>query len=152
GEPTDGKYATQYSAGGDKALWDGKTGSFDYTDGRWQGFEGKDMEVLINLGREMPVWRITAGFLQSMAVWIFHPVEVSYYLSMDGKEFRQMEVIDNYPDRGTMTDGVRYFSSLVMGVPARYVKVRAKSVGICPPWHHGAGKKAWLFADEVIVE
>ena len=51
-----------------------------------------------------------------------------------------------------MTDGVRYFSSLVMGVPARYVKVRAKSVGICPPWHHGAGKKAWLFADEVIVE
>lgn len=152
GEPTDGKYAPQYSAGGDKALWDGKTGSFDYTDGRWQGFEGKDMEVLINLGREMPVWRITAGFLQSMAVWIFHPVEVSYYLSMDGKEFRQMEVIDNYPDRGTMTDGVRYFSSLVMGVPARYVKVRAKSVGICPPWHHGAGKKAWLFADEVIVE
>ncbi|HBB93183.1 MAG TPA: beta-N-acetylhexosaminidase, partial [Bacteroidales bacterium] len=124
----------------------------DYTDGRWQGFEGKDMEVNIDLGRTMPVFRITAGFLQSLAVWIFHPIQVSFSISSDGKDFRMMEVIDNYPDRSTMTDGVRYFSTLIMGNKARYVKVKAQSIGICPVWHHGAGGKAWLFADEVIVE
>jgi len=152
GEPTDGSYALRYSAGGNRALVDGKTGSSDYTDGRWQGFEGKDMEVVIDLGRNMPVWRITAGFLQSLAVWIFHPVQVSFYISNDGKDFRMMEVIDNYPDRSTMTDGVRYFSSLIYGNQARYVKVKAQSIGLCPIWHHGAGSRAWLFADEVIVE
>jgi predicted alpha-1,2-mannosidase len=152
GKETDGMFAANYNAGGKMALLDGKTGSADYTDGRWQGFEGKDMEVIIDLGRTMPVFRITAGFLQSLAVWIFHPVQVSFSISMDGKEFRMMEVIDNYPDRSTMTDGVRYFSTLVLGNKARYVKVKAQSIGLCPGWHHGAGNKAWLFADEIIVE
>jgi len=152
GSETDGLYAAKYTAGGKMALLDGKTGSADYTDGRWQGFEGKDMEVNIDLGRTMPVFRITAGFLQSLAVWIFHPIQVSFSISSDGKDFRMMEVIDNYPDRSTMTDGVRYFSTLIMGNKARYVKVKAQSIGICPVWHHGAGGKAWLFADEVIVE
>lgn len=152
GLPTDGMYSPKYTAGGAKGLVDGITGSSDYADGRWQGFEGKDMEVVIDLGRTMPVWRITAGYLQSLAVWIFHPVQVSFSISTDGKDFRMMEVIDNYPDRSTMTDGVRYFSSLIYGNPARYVKVKAQSIGLCPVWHHGAGSKAWLFADEVIVE
>ena len=152
GEITDGLYSPKYTAGGAKGLVDGKTGSSDYTDGRWQGFEGKDMEVIIDLGRTMPVWRITAGYLQSLAVWIFHPVQVSFSISTDGKDFRMMEVMDNYPDRSTMTDGVRYFSCLIYGNPARYVKVKAQSIGLCPVWHHGAGSRAWLFADEVIVE
>jgi hexosaminidase len=38
------------------------------------------------------------------------------------------------------------------GVEARYVRVTAKSIGRCPSWHPGAGGKAWLFADEIIVE
>jgi len=25
-------------------------------------------------------------------------------------------------------------------------------VGVCPPWHSGAGDKAWLFVDEIIVQ
>jgi hexosaminidase len=34
---------------------------------------------------------------------------------------------------------------------ARYVRVTAKSVGLCPPWHPGRGQNAWLFVDEIIV-
>jgi predicted alpha-1,2-mannosidase len=152
GRKADGSYSPNYRASGNMALVDGKTGSPDFTDGRWQGFEGKDMEVVIDIGREMPVWRITAGFLQSLSVWIFHPIEVSFSISSDGKDYRMMGVIDNYPDRATINDGVKYFEVLVFGAPARYIRVRAKSMGLCPPWHHGAGGAAWLFADEVIVE
>ncbi|MCK7477155.1 MAG: hypothetical protein M0C28_06325 [Candidatus Moduliflexus flocculans] len=36
--------------------------------------------------------------------------------------------------------------------PARFVRVLASSVGTVPDWHYGAGGKAWLFADEIIVE
>ena len=35
---------------------------------------------------------------------------------------------------------------------ARYVRIVARNVGTCPPWHPGAGGKAWLFVDEIIVE
>ncbi len=152
GRTVDGSYSPNYKAGGNMALVDGKTGSPDFTDGRWQGFEGKDMEVVIDIGREMPVWRITAGFLQSLSVWIFHPIEISFSISSDGEDYKMMGVIDNYPDRATINDGVKYFETLVYGAPARYVRVKAKSIGLCPPWHHGAGGAAWLFVDEVIVE
>lgn len=152
GRTVDGSYSPNYKAGGNMALVDGKTGSPDFTDGRWQGFEGKDMEVVIDIGREMPVWRITASFLQSLSVWIFHPIEVSFSMSSDGEDYRMMGVIDNYPDRATMNDGVKHFETLIFGAPARYIKVKAKSIGLCPPWHHGAGGAAWLFADEIIVE
>ncbi len=152
GRTVDGSYSPNFKAGGAMALVDGKTGSPDFTDGRWQGFEGKDMEVVIDIGRVMPVWRITGSFLQSLSVWIFHPIEISFSISTDGKDYRMMGVIDNYPDRSTINDGVKYFESLVFGAPARYVRIKAKSMGLCPPWHHGAGGAAWLFADEVIVE
>jgi hexosaminidase len=35
---------------------------------------------------------------------------------------------------------------------SRYFRITALSVGIRPDWHPGAGLKAWLFADEIIVE
>jgi hexosaminidase len=145
-------YSPNYKAGGNMAMVDGRAGSPDFTDGRWQGFEGKDMEVVIDIGRVMPVWRITASFLQSLSVWIFHPIEISFSISTDGEDYRMMGVIDNYPDRATINDGVKHFEALVFGAPARFVRVKAKSIGLCPPWHHGAGGAAWLFADEVIVE
>ena len=152
GRKVDGSYSPNFKAGGRMALVDGKNGSADFTDGRWQGFEGKDMEVVVDMGRQMPVWRITAGFLQSLSVWIFHPVEISFYISTDGEDYKMMGVIDNFPDRATINDGVRYFETLLFGAQARYVKVSAKNIGLCPPWHQGSGGPAWLFCDEIIVE
>ena len=33
----------------------------------------------------------------------------------------------------------------------RFVRVRARNLGECPEWHVGAGGKAWLFVDEIVV-
>ena len=35
---------------------------------------------------------------------------------------------------------------------ARYVRATARNIGVCPDWHPGAGEKAWIFADELIIE
>jgi hexosaminidase len=35
---------------------------------------------------------------------------------------------------------------------ARFVKVRAVNISVCPSWHKGAGGKAWVFVDEITVE
>ena len=34
---------------------------------------------------------------------------------------------------------------------ARYVKIIAKNIKACPQWHPGAGGKAWIFVDEVLI-
>jgi hexosaminidase len=44
-----------------------------------------------------------------------------------------------------------YFTSLP-AVNARYIRVIARGEISCPPWHAGAGNKAWLFCDEIVVE
>jgi hypothetical protein len=32
------------------------------------------------------------------------------------------------------------------------VRIVARGLITCPPWHAGAGNKAWLFCDEIAVE
>jgi hypothetical protein len=36
--------------------------------------------------------------------------------------------------------------------PARFIRVRARSLGQVPDWHPAKGGQAWLFADEIVVE
>jgi hypothetical protein len=50
-----------------------------------------------------------------------------------------------------MDVAVREFGMPVRDLRARYVKVRATNMGICPAWHKGAGERAWLFVDEIII-
>jgi len=35
---------------------------------------------------------------------------------------------------------------------ARCMKARTQSVLACPPWPKGGSGKAWLFADELVIE
>ena len=50
-----------------------------------------------------------------------------------------------------MDVAVREFGTPLRDLRARYVKVRAANMGVCPPWHKGAGDLAWLFVDEIII-
>jgi hypothetical protein len=56
--------------------------------------------------------------------------------------------IDEHADGPLIKD----FTVEVRGKPARYIKVKAINRGECPPWHPGSGKKAWLFADEIVID
>jgi hypothetical protein len=48
--------------------------------------------------------------------------------------------------------GVRTLGAAVKQPGVRYVRITAKSPGDLPSWHPSAGKKAWLFADEIVLE
>ena len=47
---------------------------------------------------------------------------------------------------------VEDFSFSFKELTGRYVKIKAYNIGKCPNWHKGAGGKAWVFCDEVIIE
>jgi hypothetical protein len=42
-------------------------------------------------------------------------------------------------------------SGKLMGVHARYVKMRAVNSGLCPDWHAAETEPTWLFCDEIVV-
>ena len=144
-------YSTKYNGGGDLALADGLTGSTSYLDECWQGFLKEDMDVTIDLGEIQPVQEITARFLQNRTVWVFLPTHIEYSVSTNGRRFQSVARISN--TRRTNRNGifVQKVLKTLQGIRARFIRVKAKNIGICPPWHRGAGGKAWIFADEIVV-
>lgn len=132
-------------------LTDGIQGSHLFNDNCWIGFEGTDMEATIDLGASVPVQRIKAQFLEDQGSWIFPPVAVDFLISDDGKSFRSVaKQQETIVPRGSKRVAVH--AAMIEQRSARYVKVKAVNIGKCPDWHAGAGAKAWLFVDEIIVE
>jgi hypothetical protein len=146
------KYSPQYTAGGDMALIDYERGSDNFRTGAWQGYEGVNLDAVVDLGEDQQIHTVSVGFLQDEASWIFFPEQVTFSLSADGKVFREIGSIRNdFPD--TREGGILYdFSMALQDEHARFVKVIAKNRGICPSWHPGAGSPAWIFADEITIE
>ena len=145
------EYANQYAAGGDNALIDYQRGSDNYRTGYWQGYQGQDLEAVVDLGELRRVDAVTIGLLQDIKSWIWYPAEVSFSTSRDGNTWSPELVVKNaFPDDeyGAFT---QEFSSPIE-MKTRYIKVRAKNYGACPEWHLGAGGKTWIFADEIVID
>lgn len=119
-------------------------------DKEWLGWEGNNLEVVLDLGEATRVRRIEAGFLQNQNAWIFLPGQVEMSVSSNGKSYneilKQTEEIKN--DRNPLYKV--YAADLNNTI--RYVRIVARNIGTCPPWHPGSGSKAWIFADEISVE
>jgi len=145
------KYGAEYTAGGAGGLVDGLHGSKDFHDGRWQGYEGNDMDVVIDLGARQKISKVTATFLQNYESWIFFPMAMTVSVSQDNEIFAEVGTSMN--DVPPAQTGVLIKSlSIDTKRSARYVRVQARNVGVCPEGHPGAGQKAWLFVDEIEVE
>lgn len=145
-------YQKKYSGGGEFGLTNGLRGSKFMRDGLWQGFEGDDLIAKIDLGKPQNVHKITAGFLQNIGSWIFLPLSVEFSVSADGKDFQTLEMLQNDVSPKAAEIVKKDFTAEFPETKARFIRVHAKNRGVCPDWHSGAGGKAWLFADEIIVE
>ena len=145
------KYANQYSAGGDGALIDFIRGTKDFRTGAWQGYEGVDIDAVVDLGSIHLIHKIEMGFLQDNNAWIFFPEQVDFYVSMNGKDFQKTATVKNDVSPKEPGTILKNFTA-ELSTKARYVRVVAKNTGICPRWHKGAGNKAWIFADEIVIE
>jgi hexosaminidase len=144
-------YRDRYSAGGPNGLIDGLRGNESTSDGRWQGFEGDDLVATIDLGRRKKIESVAVGFLQNIGSWIFFPRSMEIAVSDDGKDFRVVKT-ETLPVRdqesGNLIETIRLDAGKTR---ARFVRVTAVSIHTCPEGHPGAGGKAWLFSDEIII-
>jgi len=144
-------YASQYDGGGDNALTDDRWGSVNARDAAWQGFEGSDLDAVIDLGRMTEIRGIRAGFLQANGSWIFLPSEVTFSIAGEDRDFKTVATFSITVPEDWQPTETRSFSTALSEETARYIRVFAKNVGTLPDWHPGAGGLAWLFADEIQI-
>jgi len=135
-----------------QVLTDGSFGGTSFYS-NWLGFEGNNLEAVIDLGTETPIDTISVGFLQVTNHIVFFPEKVTYYTSSDNKNFKKLTTVVNATPLSpkSKVNDTQYFTGTFPKTNARFVKVVAVNTGKAPVWHNAAGLPAWIFADEVII-
>ncbi|MFH0990372.1 MAG: family 20 glycosylhydrolase [bacterium] len=152
-KPVNIKYPYErYTGGGEYGLTNGVFGTLTYGDGNWQGYHQSDLEAVVDLGEIRTIAQLSTRFLENINSWIFLPTLVEYAISEDGDNFTTVGKFEFETPTSVREPSIKELPVTLGGKKARYIKVFAKNVGLCPDWHSGKGEKAWLFVDEIVVE
>lgn len=149
-------YSPKYSGGTQNALVNGWCGpnelisSVDFS--VWQGFEKNDLIATIDFGKEIEIRKIRPGFLHFIESWIFLPEYVEFMFSNDNRKFNNLGKVNRKINLRSTKLKREEYTLKISPIKTRYLKIKARNVGVCPTWHQGSGGPAWVFADEVIIE
>ncbi|UJH67454.1 DUF4838 domain-containing protein [Allomuricauda sp. SCSIO 65647] len=132
-------------------LTDGALGGSSFY-ANWLGYEGDDMEVIIDLGTPQTISTASLAFLQVTNHVVFFPTSVAYYGSNDKQEYTLLARLQNPNplEKTSKVNDIHYFDAQFKPQNVRYVKIVAKNTET-PYWHHAAGLPSWVFADEIIL-
>lgn len=144
-------YDPQYTAGGSIGLIDGILGGKEFKTGGWQGYQGKDLEAILDLGKLQEVSEVKIRCLQNTSPWIWLPTEVTVETSDDGVEFTTAGRVSHEISPRDEKAIIHTFT-IPVNESTRFLKVTANAFGEIPKWHIAAGNDSWLFVDEIIIE
>ena len=142
----------KYAREDPQTLTDGALGGSSFFS-NWLGFEGNNLEAIIDLEQPTEFNRISTAFLQVTNHLVFFPRSVEYYSSLDGKNYLLISSLNNQSPltQSSKINDIQYFDHQFQTLQARYIKIVANSVQVAPEWHHGSGLPSWIFIDEVMV-
>lgn len=138
----------EYCRGGGFTLVNGVTGAIPWNGSDWLGFLGVPLDATVDLGETMTIHKVGLDVLRDEGSWIHYPKSIEVFLSEDGKEFTGFGKLEG----DKLNKEQRFALIKVDRVNARYVRIVAEPAGIIPEGMPGAGKPAWLMADEIVVE
>ncbi|MEM6379007.1 MAG: DUF4838 domain-containing protein [Bacteroidota bacterium] len=143
----------KYAQEDPQTLTDGALGGANFY-ANWLGFEGNDLEAIIDLGASQDINKVSTAFLQVVNHIVFLPKSVSFYGSEDGQSFKLLGQVDNPKplNKESKINDIQYFDLDDLNLKVRYLKIKADNMDTAPDWHHGAGLPSWIFVDEIIVE
>ncbi len=136
-----------YSGDGSFTLVNGVVATLPRISNQWLGWNGNNMESIINLEKEESISEMTIGFLKEELSWIYLPNEVEYFISNDGVQFTSVGKIS-----ANQISKERFATLSIKPVKAKYVKIIATNFGKIPSGKPGAGEDAWLFCDEIQIK
>jgi arylsulfatase A-like enzyme len=117
----------------------------------WKGFEGTNMDVMLDLQKAEMVSSIEVNFLHDPRLWVFRPESVTCYVSQDGKKYQEAGKLACHIPLNQQQGALDQFNFKV-GERIRYIRLKAENIKTCPEWHVGKGQKAWILADEIVVQ
>ena len=147
-----GQYSTyrpEYSGGGKFALADGETGSDSYRDGKWQGYQGADVELTYRWPEVTDVNSVVVSYLQNFHDWILAPTDIEVYVregdsyKLTAKRHFNVEQISGNRVGDITVDNLK--------IRTDDLKVIVRNPEKLPKEHQAPGYDSYIFLDEVII-
>lgn len=136
-------YAAEFK---EKLLVNGVEFTANYSDGEWLGFDKVDCNFELDMEKRQMINSISMNFHNKVNDWVHHPLEVIVMGSSDGVNYTEVgKVLKRKTGRTIVNFKIPIKKEL------RYLKVLAKNK-VIPEGFNGAGNKAWIFIDEVVVD
>ena len=146
-----------YAAEGYLTLIDGQMGSFDHRNGQWLGWNDPVVKGTLSFDNPRTVNEIVFNFLVTPGPWIFPPKVIRLHCyDKKGKKETLVEVpqqrFEKYEQELSMDLKIRYHARFKWRAKkVKMVTFEIVNYGLLPDWHPGAGSKAWIFMDELII-
>ncbi len=138
-------------AAAEKTLVDLVKARAEARDPAWQGYEGNDLEVVLDLGRKLDLYELELSCFENHNARIFLPVKVVVEVSVDGRKFEKAAEKEFPLPEKPGTAGVKSLYVSLRGSEARFVRLKAASAGVVPEGFRNAGQKVWMLFDEIYV-
>ncbi|MBF6596843.1 MAG: family 20 glycosylhydrolase [Fermentimonas sp.] len=141
--------ARNYEYAGAGMLVDGLSGnSTNYRTGRWIGFQGEDLVVVIDMLQPTEISSLEISNAVVTGDWIFDASEIIIEYSNDGNSYSAVANETIIDDRNEHWADISTHKVSFEPISARYYKVSVKC-SIMPSWHPGSGRRAYIFVDEI---
>lgn len=132
-----------YPGSGIEGLINGISGSDSrINDKEWLGFDGENLEITIDLGKEMDINSIETRFHQAPWQWIYAPKIIEF-----GTDRHHMSSRAEISE----TDEPIINAIIKVNKTTRYIYLKIPNFGLIPEGKPGAGHQPWTFIDEIIV-
>ncbi len=141
-----------YPGNGAATLIDRKSGSLNFRDGNWLGYNFGPVTVTIDLGKKKGIQEIILSTLTSTGAWIMPPHAIQSFFSKDGKTFEEGQTLTIISPKDHTSGGKSYYKVQNEAGKVRYVKLVIQPLKALPEWHPGKGNPAWVFLDEIIIK
>ncbi|MBO9730153.1 MAG: chitobiase/beta-hexosaminidase C-terminal domain-containing protein [Chitinophaga sp.] len=140
---------SSYPGIGPKTLIDLQKGGVEHGNGKWLGYNGKPMEVVMLFKKPVPVQQVAVGSLSNVGAYIFPPAKIEVWGGVDAQHLkllkRVMPVAGKKDDPVTALDIDCSFPLTSLSC----IKVIMTPIPKLPDWHPGKGNPGWVFADEI---
>lgn len=141
----------RYVSGLPESLVDGIRGPQIFKSEEWGAWNGGPVSLTIDMEQTEPYSSVTVGMISDKPSYVFFPEKIVVEVSEDGENFSEVAVADNGVENETDPDMLKDFTLTFPETSARYIKVTIEPVKNIPDWHYAAGRRTYVFVDELIV-
>ena len=141
----------QFKGEGANVLSDGQKGDVNFRDGSWLGYKDKPLQLLYHFEKAATVSSVMVSSLVDVGSYVMPPQEIEVW---SGSHPSAMRLLKRITPQQPLKEKPVYMLGYEVNFAAEkanYFKVVVQAVKKLPSWHRGKGEKAWVFADEILI-